>query len=144
MITLRGVSQCGKSAKVKAIADWILVNYPSVINHGIDLRNSDIYGVLEINKFKIALVSAGDDLSCVMESDSLIKKYSDIDFIINTCRTRGITRKHLQNNYNFSTGWLVRNIFVERFNPTNNILEAFRDSQIMAELKAWLTGLEKF
>lgn len=143
MFTLRGVSGCGKSTKVKGIAAWVLSNYPHAINYGMDLTKGDIKGILEINKLKIGFVSAGDDLSCVLGNDDLVSNYPDIDILINTSRTRQSTRRHLNHKYNFSTGWLVKNIYVEKFNPSSSQLEMTRDLLIMSELKSWLTGLEK-
>jgi len=143
MFTLRGVSYCGKSTKVKDLAAWISTNYPKVINTGVNLMAGDIHGVLQIGKLKIGFVSAGDDFSCIAVNDDLIATDPDIDIIINTCRTKGKTRQHLERNYNFSTGWLVRNIYVQKINPSNPTLEASRDALIMDELKTWLTGLEK-
>ncbi|WP_433811438.1 hypothetical protein [Flavobacterium johnsoniae] len=143
MFTLRGVSNCGKSSKVKDIANWILANYPHAINHGIDFTKGDISGVLEVNKVKIGFVAAGDDLSCVLGNDYILDVHNDIDIIINSCRTKGNPRKHLEVNYNFSTGWLVKNIFVTKYEPSNPSIESIRDLKIMEELKSWLTGLEK-
>ncbi len=143
MFTLRGVSNCGKSSKVKDIANWILANYPHAINHGIVVTTGDIKGVLEINKLKIGFVSAGDDYTCVQGNDDLLISFPDIDIIVNTCRTKGITRSHLNTTYNSSTGWLVRNIHVAKFQPSNPALEHIRDVQIIDELQSWLTGLEK-
>jgi len=143
MFTLRGVSECGKSTKVKAIAQWIINNYPHAINHGIDLTKRDISGVLEINKLKIGLISAGDDLPCVLGNERVLNNYPGMDILVNTCRTKGITRRYLEKNYNFSSGWLVKNIFVQKFNPANSLKESSRDNLILDELKCWLTGLEK-
>ena len=143
MFTLRGVSHCGKSSKVKDIANWILANYPHAINHGIDFTKGDILGILQINKLKIGFVSAGDDLDCVLGNDSILEIDGTIDIIVNTCRTKGVSRKHLADNYNFSTGWLIKNIFVTKYDPPNPSLESIRDLKIMEELKSWLTGLEK-
>lgn len=145
MFTLRGVSGCGKSTKVKIIADWIINQYPHYVNvnNEIDLKKTDICGVLQINNLKIGFNSAGDNLTCVLGSDNLMNKYPDIDILINTCRTKGSTRKYLEKNYNFSNGWLVKYIYVQKFNPTNPINEQARDQLIIDELKTWLMGLEK-
>ncbi len=143
MFTLRGVSKSGKSDKVKRIADHIISNYPTVINFGIDTSKGDIHGVLQMKKFKIGLVSAGDDFSCVSEIERLIKIHNDIDLVINTCRTKGITRKYLHDNYNYSSGWLVKNIYVERYDPFDSVSQGNRDIRILDELKSWIIGLEK-
>lgn len=143
MFTLRGVSNCGKSSKVRNIADWIIGYYPHAMNHGIDFTKGDIFGVLQIHNLMIGFVAADDDLPCVLKNDSLLDVYPDIDIIINTCRTRGKSRKHLAFNYNFSKGWLVKNILVTKYDPSNPLLESSRDLKIMDELKSWLTGLEK-
>jgi len=143
MFTLRGVSNCGKSAKVKDLASWVLVNYPHSINHGVILAHGDIVGVLQINKLKIGFVSSGDDYNCIICNDSLLNQFPDIDVLVNTSRTKGVTRQHLEHHYNYSTGWLVKNIYVERFYPSNPTLESRRDVFISDELRSWLTGLEK-
>jgi hypothetical protein len=143
MFTLRGVSNCGKSSKVRDIANWILANYPHAVNHGIDFTQGDILGVLQINKLKIGFVAAGDDLACVLNNDEILEVHKDVDIIVNTCRTKGKPRKHLEINYNFSTGWLVKNIFVTKYEPSSPSIERIRDSKILDELKSWLTGLEK-
>ncbi|WP_417430296.1 hypothetical protein [Halpernia sp.] len=150
LFTLRGVSNTGKSTKVKLIAEWININY-SAINHGIDFSKHDIIGVLQINKLKIGFVSAGDDLNQVKQIEKLLSLHkndennpgSDIDIIINTCRTKGAGRKYLENNFNHSKGWVSKNIFVERINPASTVLQAARDNRILDELKTWLTGVEK-
>ena len=142
MFTLKGVDECGKSSKIKDLANWIITNYTH-INHGIDLTKADVYGVLEINKLKIGFVSAGDNLAEVKRNDDLLTKFPDVDILINACRTRGKGRKHLLNNYNYSTNWLVKYIYVEKFNPSNTALEHTRDIRILTELKTWITGLEK-
>ncbi|MNK34415.1 hypothetical protein D3C87_529210 [compost metagenome] len=143
MFTLRGVSGCGKSTKVKDLASWVLSNYPHTINHGVNLTLGDIVGVLQINKLKIGFVSCGDDYNCIIHNDNLVVQHPDLDILVNACRTKGITRQHLEQNYNFPNGWLVKNIYVQRFYPSNPQLETSRDLLIINELKAWLTGLEK-
>lgn len=145
MFTLRGVSNCGKSTKIKDIAQWIMQKYPHCINinNKVDLTNGDILGVLQINTLKIGFNSAGDDRRCVLLIDDLLNQYPDIDILINSSRTKGITRQHLEQNYNKNTGWLVQNVFVEKFYPSSPTLESIRDNQILQELKSWLTGLEK-
>ncbi len=142
MFTLKGVDECGKSSKIKDFATWIITNYTH-INHGIDLTKGDIFGVLEINKLKIGFVSAGDNLAEIIKNDTLLTKFPDVDILINTCRTKGKARRHLKNNYNSSTNWLVKYINVEKFNPSNSVLEHTRDIRILTELKTWITGLEK-
>lgn len=143
MFTLRGVSGCGKSTKIKQIADWIMTNYPYHLNRGINLSQGDITGLLEVGRLKIGFVSAGDLLGCVEASDHLFSLYPDIDIIINASRTKGATNTYVRNNYNYSTGWLQKSIYVKKFNPSNPTLESTRDRLILDELKTWLTGLEK-
>ena len=145
MFTLKGVSNCGKSSKVKETAEWVMNNYPhhQNINNSINLTKGDIRGVLQVNNLKIAFNSAGDDLDCVLGNDDLLNLYPDIDILVNTCRTKGATRIHLDKNFNYSTGWLVKKIYVNKFNPSNQPQEQARDLLILDELKAWLTGLEK-
>ncbi|WP_231388316.1 hypothetical protein [Sphingobacterium hungaricum] len=142
MITLRGVSECGKSTKVKQLAEWIINNY-SHTNLGVNITNGDINGVLIIGKVKIGFNSAGDDFECVSGNDSLIINYPDIDILINTSRTKGITRRHLEFHYNESNGWLVHNIFVNKLIPSNTVLENQRDRYIMDKLISLITGLDK-
>ncbi|WP_333660974.1 hypothetical protein [Chishuiella changwenlii] len=145
MFTLRGVSNCGKSSKVKDIADWIINTYPQHINinNSINLNKGDIKGILQINNLKIGFNSSGDDISCVLNNDDLLNNYPDIDILINSSRTKGATRNHLEKNYNYSTGWLVKYIYVQKFNPSNLNQEQTRDNLILDELKSWLIGLEK-
>lgn len=151
IFTLRGVSNTGKSTKVKILADWISVNY-SVVNHGIDFSKHDIFGVLQIKKLKIGFIGAGDDLNQIKQIEKLLAQHTingdnekncDVDIIVNTCRTKGAGRRYLQNNFNYHKGWLVKNIFVEKIHPSSASLEAMRDSRILDELKTWITGLEK-
>lgn len=113
------------------------------MNNEVDLTNGDILGVLQINTLKIGFNSAGDDRRCALLNDDLLNQYPDIDILINSSRTKSITRRHLEQNYNKNTGWLVQNIFVEKFYPSNPVLELMRDNQIIQELQSWLTGLEK-
>lgn len=138
MFTLRGVSECGKSTKVKDIATWILANYPHTINHGVDLTLDDIIGVLEVHKLKIGFLSTGDDYSCIICNDDLLDKYPDLDILVNTSRTKGATRQHLEHGFNYKTGWLVKNLYVEKFYPSNPSLEGKRDALILDELKSGL------
>lgn len=142
MITLRGVSECGKSTKVKQLAHWIINNYTHT-NLGVDLTNEDINGVLQIGKVKIGFNSAGDDYECICGNDSLINKYSDIDILINTSRTKGVTRRHLESHYNERNSWLVHNIFVNKILPSNSVLENQRDTYIMDKVISLITGLDK-
>ncbi len=146
MFTLRGVSNTGKSTKIKLLAEWINSNY-SVINHGINFSHHDIFGVLQINKLNIGFIGAGDDLNQIKQIEKLLNEHNhnnnDIDIIINTCRTKGAGRAYLQSNFNYSKGWLSTNIEVEKINPASPTSQAMRDTKILEELKTWLTGLEK-
>lgn len=143
MFTLRGAGGCGKSTKIKQLAAWILANYPHIINHDVDLTKGDIVGVLELGKLKIGFVSTGDDFNCVLHNDHLLNKHPDLDILVNTSRTRGPSRDYIEHNYNYSTGWLVKNIYVEKFYLSNPVKEIARDKVIFDELVSWLTGLEK-
>ncbi len=142
IFTLRGVGGSGKTTNIKNIAAWIISNY-TVINHNIDLSRKDIFGVLEINKLKIGFVSSGDNLSEVLKNDELLKQFPDIDILVNACRTRGTGRRFLHSNYNFATGWLTKNIFVEKYPTKTDPYIATRDLRIHLELQTWLIGLEK-
>ena len=119
MFTLKGVDECGKSEKIKDLANWIITNYPHHINHGVNTANGDIFGVLEINKLKIGFVSAGDNLKEVLRNDELLDKFPDIDILINSCRTKGPSRTHFKNNYHYCTNWLTNFIIIQKFKPTN-------------------------
>jgi|GEM_PF-747212 len=150
MFTLRGVSNTGKTTKVKQIAQWVINNYAVTKPHNIDTTKGEILGILEVNKLRIGFISAGDDLAQVKKVEKLLsdnKNEDDskdtLDIIINACRTRGAGRRYLESNFNRNTGWVLTNIYVERFTATQITQQASRDTQIFDELKSWLTGLEK-
>lgn len=150
MFTLRGVSNTGKTTKVKQIAEWIIDNYPVTNPHTIDTTKGEIVGVLEVNKLRIGFNSSGDDLAQVKKVEKLLannksedQNKDDIDIIINTCRTRGAGRKYLENNFNKKKGWVLTNIYIQKFKTSEMAEQSLRDSLIFDELKSWLTGLEK-
>ena len=72
MFTLRGASSCGKSSKIKAIAEWIRDNYKSKVL-GIDFNDWDILGVLQVGKLKIGFVGSGDNEECVKGADEILQ-----------------------------------------------------------------------
>lgn len=149
MFTLRGVANTGKTTKVKQIAQWVIDNYPVSMPHSIDLKKGEILGVLQVNKLRIGFISAGDDLNQVKKVEQLLSgnkredEGEDIDIIINACRTRGAGRRYLESHFNKKTGWLLTNIYIERFTASQLAKQVSRDSHIFDELKSWLTGLEK-
>lgn len=144
MFTLRGVSDTGKTTKVKQIAQWVINNYSVTNPHNIDTTKREIIGVLEVNKLRIGFISAGDDLAQVKKVEQLISENeSDIDIIVNACRTRGAGRRYLENNFNKKNGWLSVNIYVKPLNASQAAQQISRDIEIIDELKSWLTGLEK-
>ncbi|MFS4474363.1 hypothetical protein [Chryseobacterium sp. T20] len=144
MFTLRGVSNTGKTTKVKQIAQWVIDNYPITNPHNVDITKDEILGTLQINKLRIGFLSAGDDLAQVKKIEKLLEENDDdIDIVINACRTRGAGRKYLEQNFNRKTGWLTTNIYVEKLNSLLINQIPARDAQIIDELKTWLTGLEK-
>lgn len=144
MFTLRGVSNTGKTTKVKQIAQWVIDNYPVRNPHNIHITQGEILGTLQVNKLRIGFISAGDDLAQVKKIEKLLKENdNNIDIVINACRTRGAGRKYLEQNFNRKTGWLTTNIYVEKLNSLVINQIPARDSQIIDELKTWLTGLEK-
>lgn len=144
MFTLRGVSNTGKTTKVKQIAQWVIDNYPVTNPHNIDITKDEILGTLQINKLRIGFISAGDDLGQVKRIEKLLEENDDdIDIVINACRTRGAGRKYLEQNFNRKIGWLTTNIYVEKLNSLLINQMPARDTQIIDELKTWLTGLEK-
>jgi len=152
---LKGISGCGKTTKINTIADWIINTYTIPNTIGLDPTNYliDTFGILTIGKLKIGINSAGDHENQVKKIDKLVElslsnnqdsdSNNDIDIIICACRTRGKGRKHITKNYNYSKGWLQKFINVEKFNPSNILLETNRDKRIFDELKTWLVGLEK-
>lgn len=150
MFTLRGVSNTGKTTKIKQIAQWVINNYQVTNLHNIDTTKGEILGILEVNKLRIGFVSAGDDLAQVKKVEQLLldnKNEGDIkdtvDIIINACRTRGAGRRYLENNFNKKNGWLSVNIYVKPLNASQLAQQISRDIEIIDELKSWLTGLEK-
>ena len=142
MFTLKGVSSCGKSSKIKAIAEWIEDNYhPKVL--GIDFNDRDILGVLQVGKLKIGFVGAGDNEECVKGADKILQQYPDIDIIINCCRTRGKTYQYINSTYSYNNGWIGKYIDVEKFKANEVTKQQQRDNKIIEEIKSWLLGIEK-
>ena len=142
MFTLKGVSSCGKSSKIKAIAEWIRDNYnPKVL--GINFNDWDILGVLQVGKLKIGFVSAGDNKECVMGADKILQENPDIDIIINCCRTKGETYQYINSKYNYNNGWIGKYIDVEKFDANEVTKQQQRDDKIIEEIKSWLLGIEK-
>ena len=142
MFTLKGVSSCGKSSKIKAIAEWIRDNYnPKVL--GIDFNDWDILGVLQVGKLKIGFVGAGDNEECVKGADEILQQYPDIDIIINCCRTKGETYQYINSTYSYDNGWIGKYIDVERYEVNEEIEQEQRDNRVIEEIKTWLLGIEK-
>jgi hypothetical protein len=141
MFTLRGASSCGKSSKIKAIAEWIRDNYnPKVL--GIDFNVWDILGVLQVGKLKIGFVGAGDNEECVKGADKILQENPDIDIIINCCRRKGKTYQHIKSEY-YDKGWIGKDIYVEKSGANDNKRHKQRDDKIIEEIKSWLLGIEK-
>lgn len=143
MFTLRGKSDCGKTSKVKGIAQWLLFTYPHAIDFDIDFSQQEIWGMIQINNLQIGFVSAGDTLECVKGVTSLLKKYPDIDIIINTCRTKGAGYRYIETNFNYSRDWLGQYINIEKFADSNSSQVSQRDNKIYNEVIAWLIGIGK-
>lgn len=143
MFTLRGVSQCGKTSKVRGVAQWLLHTYPNAVLCDIDFIKTEIWGVIEIGRLKIGFNSAGDTEEIVQWADDLLRKYPDIDILINTCRTRGAGYQHIENTYNYANGWIGKYIDVQKFDPPTPSLIAQRDARIYEEIITWLIGVEK-
>ena len=141
MFTLRGASSCGKSSKIKEIAEWIRVNYSPIVL-GINFNDLDILGVLQVGKLKIGFVSAGDNEECVKGADEILQQYPDIDIIINCCRTRGKTYEYIKSKY-YDKGWIGKCIYVKKFDANDNERQKQRDDKIIEEIKSWLLGIEK-
>lgn len=142
MFTLRGASSCGKSSKIKAIAEWIRDNYSPIVL-GINFNDLDILGVLQVGKLKIGFVGAGDNEECVKGADEILQQYPDIDIIINCCRTKGETYQYINSTYSYNNGWIGKDIYVEKFDANDNKRQKQRDDKIIEEIKSWLLGIEK-
>ena len=142
MFTLRGASSCGKSSKIKAIAEWIRDNYSPIVL-GINFNDLDILGVLQVGKLKIGFVGAGDNEECVKGADEILQQYPDIDIIINCCRTKGETYQYINSIYSYNNGWIGKDIYVEKFDANDNKRQKQRDDKIIEEIKSWLLGIEK-
>ena len=142
MFTLRGASSCGKSSKIKAIAEWIRDNYSPIVL-GINFNDLDILGVLQVGKLKIGFVGGGDNEECVKGADEILQQYPDIDIIINCCRTKGETYQYINSTYSYNNGWIGKDIYVEKFDANDNKRQKQRDDKIIEEIKSWLLGIEK-
>lgn len=141
IIILKGISETGKTTKIKQIADWIMQNYTCSTTITMPAQTDwDIHGILTINKFTIGFNSAGDDENQVKKLDKLLIDETPPDIIICACRTKGRGLQYLKNNYNGKTGWLQAWVSVERVDPADCIE---RDKHVIDELKGWLIGLEK-
>jgi len=143
MFTLRGVSNTGKTTKIKQIAQWVIDNYSVTKPHQIDTKQGEILGILEVNKLRLGFVSAGDDLVHVKKVEQLLnnKDGDAVDIIINACRTRGAGRRYLENNFNKRNGWLIVNIYIKQLDALDIAEQSSRDVEVLDELKSWLTGL---
>ena len=145
MFTLRGASSCGKSSKIKEIAEWIRDNYSPIVL-GINFNDLDILGVLQVGKLKIGFVSAGDNEECVKGADEILQQYPDIDIIINCCRTKGETYEYIKSKY-YDKGWIGKCIYVKKFDANDNERQKQRDDkiieEIIEEIKSWLLEIEK-
>jgi hypothetical protein len=143
---LKGGNDCGKTTKINLLAEWIISSYSIPNTIGLDVTNyrKDTLGVLTIGKLKIGINSAGDNEGEVKRLDGLINNSNnDIDIIICACRTRGKGRQYLNNNYNYSNGWLQKFINIEKFPKVDVTNQTARDIRKIDELKTWLIGLEK-
>ncbi|WP_146171743.1 hypothetical protein [Flavobacterium magnum] len=146
IIILKANSNTGKTTKINTIADWIITTHGAANTIGLDPAHltKDSCGVLTVGKLNILVNSAGDDHASVLKIDAALQSFhGQVDIILCSCRTKGITYQHLYKNYNRSTGWLDVIIPIAEFTPANPTRQAARDAALLAEIQAWLTGLPK-
>jgi len=136
VFTLRGTSKCGKTTKIKKIAEWLLDNYFVEGDFtDIDFKRKDMYGIIEIQGLIFAFVGAGDSLDHVKKLNDLIIKHKDktIDIVVNSCHN-GRGREYIVSNYQ-DQGWDVTFIEVQKLkDPTQKEIEN-RDNPILEGLK---------
>ncbi|GAO31728.1 hypothetical protein [Geofilum rubicundum] len=143
---LKGKNDTGKTIKINRIAEWIINNHgaTNTINFDSNDLKNDINGVLEVSNLTIGINSSGDNLMEVRKIERLkseIGEYPDI--LLCACRTKGKGRKYIDNNFNYSKGWLKIYIDVKEHNSASTEKQMIRDERIIAEMQAWLTGLKK-
>jgi len=146
IFVLKGKSETGETTKINQVAESIISNYGCPKTFGLNSANYllDTHGILPINKLTIGIKSEGDNERKVKKIDNLKLKNDDkLDIIICTCRTKGKGRKYINDNFNYSKGWLKVFIDVEEYPKTNLTNQTARDSRVLLETRAWLTGLEK-
>ena len=148
IFVLKGSANCNKTTIINTVAQWILdPQYSAANTIGLTPANlgSDTNGILTVGNLKILVNSAGDSESDVKKIDLLLEKSDviDVDIIICACRTRGKGRKHILNNYNYSTGWLQKFINIEKLAAHDLTGQAARNTRKIEELKTWLICLPK-
>lgn len=151
IFVLKGGNDSGKTTKINQVAEWIINTYSIPNTIGLDVLNyrKDTFGILTIGKLKIGINSAGDTEFEVKKIDSLFNSginndiHDGIDIIICACRTKGKGKKHILNNYNYTSGWLQKFINIEKFPKADIANQTARDLRKINELKTWLIGLPK-
>ena len=146
IFVLKGKSKTGKTSKINQIAEWIIRNYGSPNTIGLNTSNylDDTNGILIVKKLSIGINSAGDNEWEVKKIDNLkLLNGGSPDIIVCASRTKGKGRRHINNNYNYSTGWLKVFIDVEEYSKGDLKNQNLRDARVIDELQSWLTGLEK-
>lgn len=123
------------------------MDYKNIFNSsiGLDITNYEMntWEILTIGKLKIGINSAGDNETEILKVDKLVNQFPDVDIILCTCRTKGITYQHLYKNYNRNKDWLDTYLYVEQYVKSNTVSQNIRDTRIIDELQTWLIGLEK-
>jgi hypothetical protein len=143
---LKGKSETGKTSKINQTAEWIINSYVTPNTIGLDTSNylKDTNGILTVKNLTIGFNSSGDNEWEVKKIDNLKLSNDDSpDIIICACRTKGKGRKYINDNYNYSKGWLKVFIDVEEYSKSDLLNQGTRDTRVLNELQTWLIGLEK-
>lgn len=84
---VRGVSEVGKTTILNNLINWLLTNFNQTNTIKSERYPPDRYGVIEINNFRIGIITQGDEYNHVKMRLSEMDN-ENCDVIICACRTR--------------------------------------------------------
>ncbi|WP_271767961.1 hypothetical protein [Aquimarina algiphila] len=138
IIILKGKSEVGKTTILNKLIDWLNSN-PNLTNISItELHPPDRIAIIEINGFRIGILTQGDEYEPVKRHLNEIHQ-ENCDVIVCCCRTRissyTAVKEFINKHNNLQKLYLP--IWINLLPPSNNL----QSNQILLELKAYLTGI---
>ncbi|MAW94494.1 MULTISPECIES: GTPase [unclassified Leeuwenhoekiella] len=138
ILILQGVSDSGKTTILNNLINWLL-NYPNQTNNiQTDGTGPDRFGVVEINGFRIGIITQGDEYHYVQKR--LLEIHNqDCDVIVCCCRTRlsSLTAvTEFLNTYNNS-----QLVYLSQWIRVVAPWSTQQSNRVLTELQTWLRGI---